>query len=303
MSTFKHSLWGSMLVATTVIQPQRADAQDLFVTRHIGESITRRLTQAVLPEAEGREPADLATGWVTPSYISLEPGSDFDDFERNTDIYQFVGGLDKRFGSFYVGLSAGYARTEFHSEQSFGASFFRVETDTDNGNFAPYAAWLVNDNIFLTLLAGYAREDVEITAVSRFDDTVFSSSSSFSANMPFTDLSVTGILPVDGLILTGRIGHRFANFNPDDFNVNTLYVNGEVGYRIGRLLPYFRTIYEGLIPDEGDYVGLVFVGAGATYDFSDTFSAGLSYQTELNRVDTMNIHQAVMEVRSGSSTP
>lgn len=307
MSTFKHILWGSMLVATTVIQPQRADAQDLFqllplpATRHISESITRRLTQAVLPEAEGREPADLATGWVAPSYISLEPDSDFDDVDQNTDIYQFVGGLDKRIGSFYVGLSAGYARTEFHSERSFGADFFRVETDTDNGNFAPYAAWLINDNIFLTLLAGYAREDVERTAVLRFDDRVFSSSSSFSANMPFTDLSVTGILPVDSLVLTGRIGHRFANFNPDDFdddfNVNTLYVNGEVGYRIGRLLPYFRTIYEGLIPEEGDYVDLVFVGAGATYDFSDAFSAGLSYQTELNQVDTVNFHQAVMEVR------
>lgn len=104
---------------------------------------------------------------------------------------------------------------------------------------------------------------------------------------------MTGILPVDGLVLTERVGHRFANFNRDDFDhdfvVNTLYLTGKVGYRIGSFLPYFRTIYEGLI-QRGDYFDLVFVGAGATYDFSDTFSAGLSYQTELNQVDTVNFH-------------
>ena len=83
----------------------------------------------------------------------------------------------------------------------------------------------------------------------------------------------------------------------DDSFVNTLYVSGEVGYRIERFLPYFRTIYEHLIPEEGDNSELVFVGVGATYDVSDTVSAGLSYQTELNHLDTSTFHQAVLDVR------
>ena len=78
------------------------------MTRHIGESITRRLTQAALPEAEGGKPEDRTTGWIAPSYTTI----DFNDPDASIDIYQFVGGIDKRLGSFYAGASAGHARTE-----------------------------------------------------------------------------------------------------------------------------------------------------------------------------------------------
>lgn len=72
MSAFKHSLCGAILAVTTVLPPGPADAQELQVTRHIGESITRRLTQAALPGAEGRKPEDLTTGWIAPSYTSID---------------------------------------------------------------------------------------------------------------------------------------------------------------------------------------------------------------------------------------
>ena len=220
----------------------------------------------------------------------------------NIDIYQFVGGFDKRLGSFYAGASAGYARTE--------SDFFGLESGTDNASLSPYAAYLINDNVFVTGIAGYAREE--------FDDDEDRSLFNFdpSANTAFTDLSVTGVLPLGEWVVTGRAGHRFAYTKlvdipsvfviddveipveiDDDSFVNTLYVTGEVGYRIERFLPYFRTIYEHLIPEEGDNSELVFVGVGATYDVSDTVSAGLSYQTELNHLDTSNFHQAVLDVR------
>jgi hypothetical protein len=297
MSAFKQSFCGALLSVTAVLQPGLADAQDLQVTRHIGESITRRLTQAILPEAEGRKPEDPATGWIAPSYTSI----DFNDIDANIDIYQFVGGIDKRLGSFYAGASAGYARTE----PDLG-----LESGRDNASFSPYAAYLINDDVFVTGIAGYAREE--------FDDDDDRSLFNFdpSANTAFTDLSVTGVLPLSQWVVTGRAGHRFAYTKlvdipsvfviddveipveiDDDFFVNTLYVTGEVGYRIERFLPYFRTIYEHLIPEEGDNSELVFVGVGATYDVSDTVSAGLSYQTELNHLDTSNFHQAVLDVR------
>jgi len=212
------------------------------------------------------------------------------------------GGIDKRLGGFYAGASAGYARTE--------SDFFELESGTDNASFSPYAAYLINDNVFVTGIAGYAREE--------FDDDDDRSLFNFdpSANAAFTDLSVTGVLPLSQWVVTGRAGHRFAYTKlvdipsvfviddveipveiDDDSFVNTLYVSGEVGYRIERFLPYFRTIYEHLIPEEGDNSELVFVVVGATYDVSDTVSAGLSYQTELNHLDTSNFHQAVLDVR------
>jgi len=298
MSAFKQSFCGALLSVTAVLQPGPADAQDLQVTRHIGESITRRLTQATLPEAEGRKIEDPTTGWIAPSYTTI----DFNDLDANIDIYQFVGGIDKRLGSFYAGASAGYARTE--------PDFFGLESGTDNASFSPYAAYLINDNVFVTGIAGYAREEFD----DDDDRSLFNIDP--SADTAFTDLSVTGVLPLSQWVVTGRAGHRFAYtklvdvpsvFVIDDFEipvaidddsfVNTLYVTGEVGYRIERFLPYFRTIYEHLIPDEGDNSELVFVGVGATYDVSDTVSAGLSYQTELNHLDTSNFHQAVLDVR------
>ncbi|MGH8565876.1 MAG: autotransporter domain-containing protein [Gammaproteobacteria bacterium] len=298
MSAFKQSFCGALLSVTAVLQPGPADAQDLRVTRHIGESITRRLTQATLPGAEGRKIEDPTTGWIAPSYTTI----DFNDLDANIDIYQFVGGIDKRLGSFYAGASAGYARTE--------PEFFGLESGMDNASFSPYAAYLINDNVFVAGIAGYAREE--------FDDDDDRSLLNIdpSADTAFTDLSVTGVLPLSQWVVTGRAGHRFAYtklvdvpcvFVIDDFGipvaidddsfVNTLYVAAEVGYRVDRFLPYFRTIYEHLIPDELDNSELVFVGVGATYDVSDTVSAGLSYQTELNHLDTSNFHQAVLDLR------
>ena len=178
MSAFKQSFCGALLSVTAVFPPgpadaQDLDAQDLQVTRHIGESITRRLTQATLPEAEGGKPEDPTTGWIAPSYTTI----DFNDSMPNIDIYQFVGGIDKRFGSFYAGASAGHARTE--------SDFFGLESGTDNASFSPYAAYLINHNVFVTGIAGYAREE--------FDDrSLFIDP---SANSAFTDLSVTASSP------------------------------------------------------------------------------------------------------------
>jgi Autotransporter beta-domain len=187
MSAFKQSVCGALLSVTAVLQPGPADAQDLQVTRHIGESITRRLTQVTLPEAEGRKPEDPITGWIAPSYTTI----DFNDSDANIDIYQFVGGIDKRLGSFYAGASAGYARTE--------SDFFGLESGRDNASFSPYAAYLINDNVFVTGIAGYAREEFDYPF--NFDP---------SANTAFTDLSVTGVLPLGHWVVTGRAGHRFA---------------------------------------------------------------------------------------------
>lgn len=199
-----------------------------------------------------------------------------------------------------MGASAGYARSDFEDDE--GA--FQFDSGTDSPSFSPYAAYLINDNVFVTGIAGYARAETEQTFT--FFDEVFDSD--FATDTAFTDLSVTGVLPLSQWVLTGRAGHRFAytkldddsfdaDFFDDDFFVNTLYVTGEVGYRIERFLPYFRAIYEPIIPEEGRTRQLVFVGVGATYDFSDAFSAGLSYQTELNHLDTSNYHQAVLDIR------
>lgn len=248
-------------------------------TRQISESITRRITEAALPGAEVKELEELANGWISPSYTNIN----FNDFDADIDIYQVVGGADKRLGSFYAGASAGYARAE---AEAFGFDF-----GAHSPSFSPYAAYIVNDNVLVTGIVGYSRTEIDDNEIA--------------TDSAFTDLSLTGLLPVNHLIVTGKFGHRFAytdledapSFVDDDSFVNTLYLMGEAGYRIDRWLPYFRATYEHLIPEEGEDSELVFIGVGTSYDFSDIFSAGLSYQTELNHLDDFNYNQAVLDIR------
>lgn len=296
--------FATLLVLTLAWPPALVKAQAFALgetVRQFSESITHNITQSARREAEGGGPEELINGWVSPSYTNLHSHSDFNDglfdidTDIDTDIYQVVGGADKRLGSFYVGASAGYARdeTQVSTRVSFDKFVFDDEFDfgAHNPSFSPYAAYLINENFFVTGIAGYSRAEN--------DD------SPFDADSAFTDLSVTGLLAVNQWVVTGRFGHRFAysvfddlpSFIDDDIFANTLYVTGEVGYRIARWLPYFRTNYEHIIPEEGDDTDLVFVGVGATYDFSDVFSAGLAYNSEVNHLDDFNYHRAVLDIR------
>lgn len=295
----------TLLVLTVAWPPAPVKAQVFALgetVRQFSESITRGITQSARRKAEGREPEELINGWVSPSYTNIHSHSDFNDgfididTDIDTDIYQVVGGADKRLGSFYVGASAGYARdeTQVSTRASFDGLVFDNEFDfgAHNPSFSPYAAYLINENLFVTGIAGYSRAEIDD---SRFD-----------ADSAFTDLSVTGLLAVNQWVVTGRFGHRFAYsvfddlssfVDDDDSFENTLYVTGEVGYRIDRWLPYFRTNYEHIIPEEGQDTDLVFVGVGATYDFSDVLSAGLAYNSEVNHLDDFNYHRAVLDIR------
>ncbi|MDQ3776461.1 MAG: hypothetical protein M3461_19955 [Pseudomonadota bacterium] len=75
-------------------------------------------------------------------YTNIHSDSDFNDdgididTDIDTDIYQVVGGADKRLGSFYVGASAGYARGETHlsTRESFDGLVFDDEFDIGTHN-------------------------------------------------------------------------------------------------------------------------------------------------------------------------
>lgn len=67
--------FGSLLVLTVAWQPAPVKAQAFTlgetvrpISGQISESITRRITQSALREAEGRETEELIDGWVSPSY-------------------------------------------------------------------------------------------------------------------------------------------------------------------------------------------------------------------------------------------
>ncbi len=244
--------------------------------RQIAESVTRRVGRAALSLIDTGATEEVINGWVTPSYTNI--GFDaFGDFDL--DIYQIVGGADRRFGDFFFGASAGYARVE--------ADVIFIHAPS----FSPYVAYVINDNFLVTGIAGYSGAQV--------DD------SEFDSNGLFTDLSLTGLLPVDSWLLSGKLGHRFSysvtDNVPDEFDddsyVNTLYATGEVGYRIERFLPYIRFNYEHVEPEEGESGDdSVFLQAGAAYDISDAMSIGLAYQHELNRGD-IEYHQGLLELR------
>jgi hypothetical protein len=267
---------------------QRAEA-NRQATRQITQSITRRITQEILPTAGGAEPEEVASGWVSPSYTNI----DFTDLDGDIEAYQVVGGADKRLGSFYTGASVGYTFLDLDVDPDVSGLADEDVFGAHNPSFSPYAAYMINDNFFVTGIAGYSRLEVDQGPAAELD-----------ADSLFTDLSVTGLLPLNQWIVVGQFGHRFVytiveevGSADDDAFQNTLYLAGEVGYRIERWLPYFRVSYEHLIPEEGDDGEVVFVGVGSTYDFSDVFSAGLAYKTELNQLDNFNYNQAALDIR------
>jgi len=291
-----------LLLSTTAAQAQDAAEEarkeaTRQATRQISMAIGRRVTTS---EAGITGPmagaAQTATGgafnlWASPNYTSIE----FDGFDVDLDLYQFVGGADTRVGDFFFGASGTYTRADVNSRRNI------IDFGGDTYSVSPYASYVFNKNVFATAIAGYSRSTLEVVP------------GDFDSNTLFTDISLNGLLPVDNFILSGKVGHRFsysAAENPgrgspqrvdqDDW-LNTYYMTGEAWYKWDRFFPYFSATWEHADPEDApDDQDSVFTRVGVQYNVVDNFTMGVAYTTELTGwTDRQEIryNQASMDFR------
>ena len=68
----------------------------------------------------------------------------------DADIYQITGRIDKQLGDCFIGLSTTYANTETEISE------FSTQADTHTVTVTPYAAFVINDNFFISGFTRYS---------------------------------------------------------------------------------------------------------------------------------------------------
>jgi len=224
-------------------------------------------------------------GTVSLSEIHEESGINFD-----TDIYQFVGGLDKRIGDFFIGSALTYAYSE--TEQK-GA-----DSNSQVFGITPYAAYSVTDYMFISGLAGYnytyIREEISGNDTDVHDYTL-------EGNLNFYKTFY------EALILKSRLGGRFHHTyvssqgkSADATADEVMWIGDvEMGYRFqNNLISFVGLNYEYFDREESsqkkvEHDGILYMRGGFDYPISSTLTLGAKVQTDLNDEDTDLINGSV----------
>lgn len=259
--------------------------------RQISTTVNARVAEEMTGTGSGGGSGDalasrMIAGFASPTFTGLEDV----DSGVDTEIYQMVLGGDTRMTDFIVGVSGSYSRADVNGSVG-GAPGGFVDFGLNTYAVTPYAAYLINKNLFVSAMAGYNRTEVE--------------ESQSDGNGVFTDISIGYILPVDQFVFSGRLGHRFNYFaqensmgtaqdlfnfdagadRDDDAWDNTYYIQGQVDYKWNNLTPYLSGRWEHNDPEDTpagtDDIDSAFLTAGIDYDVQDAVSVGLHYTTEL----------------------
>jgi hypothetical protein len=288
------------VAANSGVRAQSADEEVVKqTTRQISDSIARRVSASAVAAIEDQ----ALNAWATLSYNTLEVdaggGGDSD-----SDIYQGVFGVDRKFGSFYFGLAGAYS----YSETDGGGGAVGSDVDADSYTIAPYAGYSFSKNFFAVLLAGYSISESDGGAATGDTD----------VDTFFTDLSLNSVHVVEQYILKAKAGWRYSDSDADvdvvapggmaggfaaggDSESHILYLGGEVGYRIGAWTPYARAVFEYFEPEDEpagsdvDHTS-AFVTLGFTHDVTQAVTLGAGLMTQLGADDVDN-HQVFVEGR------
>ena len=312
--------------------------------KEVTKQTTRQISSAVIGRVFTEESEATAAPfnvWSTSSYNSITvhvpgvgnvsgttPGSVAAPPNFQVNLYEEVLGIDTRRGPFVLGASVAASYTDagqggFQQNFPFGSTTVG-STNLEGGSwtFSPYAAYVLNRNIFFAGVLGYtyganwARTGSSTTNLAAFPPFVPAmtitqpgAKSSSSSNTLFTDISANGIYPVPGtaLSLSGRVGTRYyygwtsSNTGPSTgAGAIALYTAIEARYTIESLQPYARVQYEYTIPvGPGGSIKTndVFLGAGVDYVFSKSLVAGLDFMIQQGEPAVQN-WQLALNIRA-----
>jgi len=201
----------------------------------------------------------------------------------DTDIYQFVGGFDKKIGKFFVGsaLTYVYAETEQTGQDSSSHVF----------GITPYGAYQITDFMFISALAGYN--------YTHITDEVFNTDTDVHDYILESDLNFYKTF-FNAIIVKSRIGTRFHHTyvsslsNGLDASTDELIWLGdfELGYRFqNQLTTYVGTYYEYFDRESSSFQikehdGILFIRGGISYPLTNNLTLGGTVQADLTDEDT-----------------
>jgi len=273
------------------------------IAREISRNISRRISGEISDSANAALGPNASLGaqnpmaasadlnsvlpdsaWVSSSWSEI---SDDDALSVNVDadVYQVTGGIDKQLGSWFVGLSTTYAYTE----TEIGG--FATQSDTHTVTVTPYAAFVINDNFFISGLTSYSYSRGEPDVAGNFD----TDTDAYTTELDFNALKVIG-----DFMLTGKTGFRYSHTdsyfddsslaNPDNDKDNWTYlVDAQVGYSLDRFVKGLRisasALYEYVETEDGEDDGVLYMGTGIDYAVTKSFNVGLKYSHDVNNED------------------
>ncbi len=223
--------------------------------------------------------------WGTTSWTEISDDAGF--AHNSSDMYKLTAGVDKRFGDFIVGLTTSYAYTE--TEFGSGAS----QGDVHTVDVTPYAAFILNENIFFAAHTSYA--------YTRTEPDFNFGNADFDTDEYKTEVTINGVKAIDNWFVKGRAGGRYRHTDIDldsgsgfpfdnDQDEWTYLVDTEVGYVFSRgYRVYGGALYEYVETEDGEDDGVLYMSAGFDYSVSKDFALGIKYRTDVNNED-FNLH-------------
>lgn len=281
---------GTGALATAQVQQSRQIVRitNSLISQHLATEVSNAFFQ--MPDKElTDEPKEGASSdnrhlldafWGTTSISEIhEDGSNLAHFD--TDIYQFVGGIDKRIGNAFLGSAFTYAYSE--TEQTGSDSNSHVIGIT------PYAAYQLTDFMFASGLAGY---NYSLVTNEHTGDDLEVHDYIFEGNLNFYKIWH------QRFITKARFGSRFHHSiitsvgDVDDSSDELVWLGDlELGYRFDNgLITYIGGLYEYRDKEESfqadtEHDGIAYMRGGFDYPVYDGLTLGGKVQADLNDED------------------
>ncbi len=259
----------------------------LAIKNHLYNAMMSHFSEFKIAKGENKAAASSDSNKMMPDDFwgesSITQISDAQGPHSDTDIYQFVGGIDKSIGDFIIGAALTYA----HTEDEQGNTRFTADTV----GITPYAAYKITDYLFASTLLGYNYTHTNaVGGLSDMDSDDFIS----ETNLNFFKV-------VNSFIIKGRAGVRYKYTNTtlekdvigrdDDYHELTWIGDVEFGYQFANKLH----IYSGLLYEYYDreasatsttvHDGTGFMRYGAEYPVSQTLTLGAKIEHDINDED------------------
>ncbi len=265
------------------------------INRQISNIITNRVTYNINPAFSALTNLGGGAGdersafmpdslWSTFSWSKLNnDGNAVGKFDTN--IYQSTSGVDKKIGDFYIGTSLVYAAAV--------TDFLGNNHDAKHTvNITPYAAYVINDNFFLSALSGYLFTN---------SDPTFAEQSNTHANVSEVDFNALHV--IDNWFMKGKIGGRYnhgytrtdaipgGKATTDNTDSWTFLTDVSGGYAFENGIKIFTGVLYELSNKGGANVpagfglddnSVFYYNAGIDYSISKALSLGGNVQTDLS---------------------
>lgn len=221
------------------------------------------------------------TFWGKHVYSNLT--EDGKNLGYDTDLYQFIGGVDKRLGDFFVGSALSYVYGETKQTGNNGS--------THTIGITPYVTYKINSFLYASGLAGYNYTSVNgaegdkdadvhnyngeltLSAFKAFDSFLVKSRGGLRYTHSFTSLEGTVDGSYDQLTWIGDIEFGYNITNKIHLFTGVLYEYIDKEATVGNHI---------LIKNEVTHDGVAYFRAGAKYRVNERLSFGLDVSSDLN---------------------